>query len=180
MEFEILKTERLLLRKVTPEVYKHVFQSKSEEEIKSFFNCNGREDFEKERHRFEKGLSTYNRTFLYFQLIDASTNLNIGWCGYHTWYLDHERAELGYGFTNMEFEGQGLMSEATKIILDYGFKEMNLHRVEAMASPANPKSLALLERFKFIKEGHLREHYMVKGKAEDSLVFSLLKSEHAF
>jgi ribosomal-protein-alanine N-acetyltransferase len=150
----------------------------TEDEIKAFFKCIDQEAYEKEKHRYENGLATYNKTFLYFQLIHIATDEIIGWCGYHTWYTDHDRAEIGYGFFNFDYEKKGLMTEAIERILAYGFKEMNLHRVEAFVSPDNPPSLALMTKNNFTKEGHLREHYINKGTPEDSLVFSLLKHEY--
>ena len=177
MEFEEIETDRLILKKITPEVYDFVFANYSEPEIMAFFNFTKKEDFEKDREKFEKGLSTHNRSFVYFQLIDKDSKKMIGWCGYHTWYLDHDRAEIFYVFKDDKFSGKGLMTEAMKVVINYGFNEMNLHRIEAFVSPENLPSLNLIQKVNFTKEGHLREHYLNNGKAEDSLVFSLLKWE---
>ena len=54
---------------------------------------------------------------------------------------------------------------------------MNLHRIEALAASYNIPSLKLLDKMNFKKEGVLREHYSVNDRMEDSVVFSLLKSE---
>ncbi len=70
------------------------------------------------------------------------------------------------------------MTEALKPIIAYGFGEMNLHRIEALTATYNVPSQKLLENNDFVKEGLLREHYMVDGKAENSVIFSLLKSEY--
>lgn len=69
------------------------------------------------------------------------------------------------------------MSEAVKIILNYGFMELGLHRVAALTASSNDASIALLKHFGFIKEGTLREDYVVNGVNEDSVCFSLLKWE---
>lgn len=70
------------------------------------------------------------------------------------------------------------MPEAISAIIDYGFVQMNLHRIEAFIGPNNEASLSLVKKYLFIQEGHLREHYCKNGKMEDSLVFSILKHEH--
>jgi len=50
----------------------------------------------------------------------------IGWCGFHTWYTDHHRAEIGYGIYKDEFKKQGFMTEALEAVLEYGFENFYL------------------------------------------------------
>lgn len=178
MTFEILTTERLLLRKTTEEVFEFVYDNYSDEELIEFLGVADLNQLEIERGKFKNGFSTFNKTFLYFHILDKTTEKIIGWCGYHTWYLDHNRAEIGYGLFSENYKNTGIMTEAMKAVLDYGFDQMHLHRVEAMIATYNVPSLKLVEKFGFTKEGILREHYSVNGKMEDSVVFSLLKQEH--
>ena len=103
---------------------------------------------------------------------------NIGWCGYHLWYTEHQRAEIGYVMEDNNFRGKGLMTEAMRLIISYGFKEMNLNRIEALIEPNNTPSLKLAENFQFVKEGHMRDHYIKNGIAEDSLIYALLKKDY--
>ena len=69
------------------------------------------------------------------------------------------------------------MTEALKAVLGYGFSQMGLHRIEAMAAPYNTASLRLLQNMGFTFEGTLRQHYNVNGNMEDSVMYSLLKHE---
>jgi ribosomal-protein-alanine N-acetyltransferase len=69
------------------------------------------------------------------------------------------------------------MSEAVAAILTYGFNEMKLYRIEAMVADYNTASVRILEKFGFVHEGRLREHYNVNGKMEDSVLYGLLKKE---
>jgi ribosomal-protein-alanine N-acetyltransferase len=70
------------------------------------------------------------------------------------------------------------MSEAIVPILNYGFNNMNLERIEAFVSPNNTPLIKLLTKMKFKKEGLLKHHYFDKNKMDDSIVFALLKSEY--
>jgi [ribosomal protein S5]-alanine N-acetyltransferase len=179
MTFEILETARLKLRKLTPEVFDYIFTNYINEELKSFLGLNADQELEKERDKHQKGLATYNRSFLYFQLIDKNTDTIIGGCGYHTWYLDHARAEIGYGLFQEHYKGKGLMSEALLPIIDYGFNTMHLNRIEALIGPENTPSLQLVKRLHFTQEGYLRQHYIIhNGQIVDSILFSLLRSEY--
>ena len=71
------------------------------------------------------------------------------------------------------------MLEAMKKVLQYGFQNMGLNRIEALIDPENIKSIQLIEKFNFNKEGVLRGHYQTDNGFEDSMIFSLLKNENA-
>lgn len=177
MELKTYQTERLILRKLSPEDCIYIFQNHSESEIKALFGHQTEEAFEKEKNKYIKGYQTYNRSFIYFQMIEKTTMQIIGGCGFHTWYQDHHRAEIGYELFEEHYKRKGFMSEALSYIIPYGFEEMNLHRIEAMVGPSNIASLAIMSKYNFTKEGLLRENYLKNSKFEDSLLFSLLKSD---
>jgi len=176
--FEKLTTERLILKKLTPEIYNFVFQNFTEPDLMIFFGFDTWQELSKEKDKFEKGISTYNRSFLNFQMIDKQTDRIVGWCGFHTWYTEHNRAELGYMLRDEESKGKGLMTEALESIIEYGFNEMKLTRIEAFVGPDNEPSQRLLKHFGFVKEGQMREHHLKNNKMEDSIIFSLLKREY--
>lgn len=178
MDFFIIETERLLLRKLTPETYQYIFQHYSDPELQEFLGISKPEKLEEERVKFTKGIATYNKSMLVFQLLDKNSKKIIGGCSFHTWYLDHARAEIGYALTDDTIKRSGLMSEALKPILDYGFEEMKLNRIEAFIGPNNNASIRLVEKFGFTREGVLRQHYYKDGQIEDSVVYSLLQEEH--
>ena len=69
------------------------------------------------------------------------------------------------------------MTEALKATLEFGFTQLNLHRIEALVADWNIPSVKLLQRYGFTKEGIMREDYCVNGKNEDSDCYSLLKWE---
>jgi len=177
-EMEILETSRLRLRKLTPMVMDQVFTTMNDHSIIDFLGLSDFESLEKEKERYKKGLQTYNRSFVNFQLLEKETNRVIGGCGFHTWYPLHDRAEIGYGLFYDSDKQKGLMTEAVNTVLDYGFTKMNLHRVEALTATYNTGSLKILEHFNFTFEGTLRQHYNVNGKMEDSVMYSLLKHEY--
>lgn len=178
MEVEELTTSRLKLRKLTPAVFDYIYRDLSEQKQLEFLGLNSAAELEAEKNKYEEGLSTYNKRFLYFQLLEQKSRKIIGWCGYHIWYLDHERAEIGYGLFEADYKRKGLMSEAIVPIIEYGFKRMKLNRIEAFIDPKNQASIKLINKLNFIKEGQLREHYRENNKIEDSLVYSLLRKEY--
>lgn len=177
MNFETLETERLILRKLSPEDFKYVFDNYSKEESMVFFGFQTEEEFQTGKQKSDKGYATHNRSIAFFQLIDKTSNTVIGACGFHNWYFDHRRAEIGYNMINDSYKNQGFMTEALEKIIDYGFTKMNLHRIEALVGTENIPSLKLMEKFNFTKEGVLKEHYFINNKFEDSVIFSRLASD---
>lgn len=178
MDFDILPTGRLLLRKITPEVHKYAHANLNDAELRDFFALTTDEAYQREMRMALGGLTTFNKSFLWFHILDKKTGEHIGWCGYHTWYTDHARAEIGYGLYDDRHKQNGLMTEAMRAVINYGFDEMKLNRIEALIADYNIPSLKLVEKFGFKKEGVLRRHYFVDGKAEDSVIFALLRSEY--
>lgn len=173
-----LETERLTLRELNPEVFQHLFTKCSDDEIKTFLNLKTAEELEIEKEKFQKGFTTFNKSFCNFQLIEKATGEIIGDCGYHTWYLKHARAEIGYALTDETKKRKGFMAEAMKPIIAHGFEVMKLNRIEAFASLDNIASVKLIESNGFTYEGLLREHYYKNNIVEDSAIFGLLRRDY--
>ncbi len=178
MEFEIITTERLILKILTPEGFNYIFENYSEDQIKDQLGMATDEEFIREKKKVIGGYTTYDRTVVQFKLILKETHEVIGSCGYHNWYIDHRKGEIGYTINKDENKRKGYMGEAVSTILDYGFKIMNLNRIEACISPANVASLSLIKKFGFTREGYLRQHFIREGEIQDTVIFSLLKEEY--
>jgi [ribosomal protein S5]-alanine N-acetyltransferase len=172
-----IETERLWLRIATPEIYKEVFENYKQEEATAFFGFNSEERFLEEKKKHTGGMTTHRTSFVSFHLIEKNTGRVIGDCGFHTWYLLHSRAEIGYGLREEGDKNKGYMKEAIQAVINYGFYEMGLNRIEAFVHPANTPSLKLVAALGFRQEGYLKEHYCKDGVIEDSLVFGLLRKE---
>jgi ribosomal-protein-alanine N-acetyltransferase len=178
MDIFNIETERLFLRAYDPKTAHYVLKNLPDDEIKKYYGLESFEEVEKEKKKLKRGIKTFNKSFLYFYLIKKGDNKVIGWCGYHTWYTEHDRAELGYVLNHDKYKNKGFLTEAIKPIIDYGFNQMNLSRIEAMVGPKNVPSLKILKKLNFVQEGFLREHYKINNVMEDSLIFSLLKKEY--
>ncbi len=72
-------------------------------------------------------------------------------------------AYLGYQI-GAPFAGQGFMTEALRLVLNYAFKHMKLHRLEANIQPGNNPSIALVRRAGFTKEGYSRKYLKISGQ----------------
>jgi RimJ/RimL family protein N-acetyltransferase len=88
----------------------------------------------------------------------------------------NRRGEVGFALGRAAW-GQGLMREALAALLDFAFDRLALHRLEADVDPRNERSLAVLERHGFRREGLLRERHHVAGEVQDSVMLGLLAPE---
>jgi len=69
------------------------------------------------------------------------------------------------------------MHEALQALLDFGFGELDLNRIEADIDPRNSASARTLERLGLTKEGYLRERWIVGEEVSDTALYGLLRRE---
>jgi RimJ/RimL family protein N-acetyltransferase len=172
--FPILRTERLLLRKITEEDADQIFFLRSDGEVLQYLD--------------RDPITSIDDALQWIRMIDAGVRSNeyiawalslknekelVGTISFWNIKREHYRSEIGYALHPLQ-QGKGLMQEAMAIVLDYGFKTMNLHSVEANVNPQNVSSIKLLERNNFVREAYHRENYFYKGKFLDSAIYSLI------
>ncbi|MGH8225949.1 MAG: GNAT family N-acetyltransferase [Gammaproteobacteria bacterium] len=114
--------------------------------------------------------------YLHLGIERKSDGRLIGMCTLFRFSEQCRRAEIGYGLISPAW-GCGYMHEALTALLNYGFSELFLNRVEADIDPRNEASAKSLLRLGFRKEGHLRERWIVGGEVSDSDLYGLLLSD---
>jgi [ribosomal protein S5]-alanine N-acetyltransferase len=93
-------------------------------------------------------------------------------------------AEIGYALARGE-QGRGLMNEALAAVIDCAFDhrpgapfdDLQLNRIEADIDPRNAASCRAMERLGFLREGLLRERWIVAGEVSDSAMYGLLRTD---
>ena len=75
------------------------------------------------------------------------------------------------------FRGKGIMTKVVKALVDYGFNELNLNRMDIHADTKNVKSCAIPERLGFTKEGVCREWICYGDSFGDMAIYAVLASE---
>lgn len=90
-------------------------------------------------------------------------------------YFSHS-ATLGYSIDS-RWQGRGLMTEACRAVIWYGFEILRLHRIEACYMPTNHVSGRVLQKLGFVVEGTLRKSLLVNGQWEDHVIASLINEQ---
>ena len=100
----------------------------------------------------------------------------IGTCGLFRWNKSWRNCVIGYELAR-ECQGCGYMREALYAVLDYGFDEMQLHRIQAETHADNAASIGLAKRLGFRFEGVHREQAYWSGIFHDLHCYALLEPE---
>jgi len=91
------------------------------------------------------------------------------------WY--GQKAYLGLIIGVPEYWGQKIGEEATKLIVEYAFNELNLYKLQADINSANMGSWRCAEKNGFIREATLKKDSYVNGKYFDTYIYSLFKED---
>lgn len=176
-DFPIIETERLILRGPEPKDLESVYEIHSDPEVMRYYGVLPYDSTAKAQkhldwlaslHRDGKGLRPV--------ITLKGEDIYIGDVGYYDYEKKHNRAEIGY-ILGKEYWGTEIMTEALAAILRYGFKEMNLNRVQALVDPRNKASRRVLEKQGFSFEGIFSEYEFEYGEYIDLEMHSLLAKE---
>jgi [ribosomal protein S5]-alanine N-acetyltransferase len=91
-------------------------------------------------------------------------------------YARDRRAELGY-WLGAEAWGQGFATEATDVLVDFGFRELGLSRIYAQVIDGNDASCRVLDKLGMMNEGVRRRHIRKGKKLCDVIMYGLLRDE---
>ncbi len=172
--FPNLETERLYLRRITYEDVDEIFALRSEPEVMKYIP--------------KPQVQTTEEALAHIAIIDENidTNESINWAitfkgnpkligiiGHFRVLPEHYRAEIGYMLLPA-YHGKGIITEAIKETLKYGFETMKLHSVEAIILPKNFASERVLQKSGFVKEAHFKENQYYDGSFIDTAIYSIL------
>ncbi|MDR5589905.1 GNAT family N-acetyltransferase [Christiangramia sp. SM2212] len=170
--FPEIVTPRLVLREPRMEDWTVISYLRSDKEVNRFVNRSCAGTREKAIEFIQKCLDDINRDKLinWFICLKEDRRM-IGTICLWNISKDRKTAEIGYDL-HTTFHGFGLMNEAMKAVLKYGFDEMNLQLIEAFTHELNTRSLNLLNRnnFKWNKD-------RVDTENDDNVIYELKTSD---
>ena len=114
-----------------------------------------------------------------FSIINLENGELIGACGlnYIDWVNRNADLSIYVGIDDLYID-EKFAPDATKLLLCYGFNELNLHRIYVEIYDIDIKKQKLLEDLNFTYDGLLRETHWTEGKWCNSLFYSILESEY--
>ncbi|MDP4177962.1 MAG: GNAT family protein [Bacillota bacterium] len=112
-----------------------------------------------------------------FAIRDKDNNNIIGVTGFDEIVWSSNTAVFFIGIGDKNYIGKGLGKEALSLMLDFGFNELNFHRIQLNVISYNIPAIKLYESIGFIKEGVLREAVYRDFKWYDLYCYGILQKE---
>ena len=179
-KFPELRTKRLVLRQPTMKDVGWYFEYFSRPEIVWGGGEPGPKNLEAAREEFRKYLiDIYRKRHGFRWIIELRGEAEpIGTLGFYKWFPHAGyQAEMGYDLAK-EYWGRGIMTEAMKAVVSFGFERMELNRIEVYIMPRNKRSVRMIRNLGFKREGLLRQRYFDEfGNFADDVLYSMLRSD---
>ena len=176
--FPVLHTRRLILREIVPADTQDMFRIRGDIRVTRLNSGRPMEHIDEARDLIEKShqsFADHRRIDWGITLKEPQTGL-IGRCGFNYILRQDRRASIGYDL-GYAYWGKGIMTEAVRAMVRFGFEVLNLNRIEADAAAENAGSIRVLEKVGFQREGVQHEQYFEWDEFHDLVLFALLKKD---
>jgi len=172
-----LQTDRLILRKMTLADAKDLFEYAANPEVSKHTNWNTHKSIKDSRYFLNTVAERYKTSQITeWGIVHKIDKKLIGTCGFVEWNISHDRGEIGYALSQ-KYWRQGYMTEAVMAVINFGFRKMNLNRIEARCQVQNVASSGVMEKVGMTFEGILRQQMLIKGEYWDLKIYSILREE---
>ena len=171
----MFRSERLLLREFSDEDFQAVHAYASDPDVVRYMTWGpNSEDETREFLRLAKSNAEMDpRVQFGLAIVRHASDELIGSIGLH---VDGSNAMLGFCYARSAW-GRGYATEAARVLLDFGFGSLGLHRIWADCDSENAASIRVLQKLGMRQEGHLRHDCQIRGEWRDTLVFAILDNE---
>ena len=174
-EFPEFETERLILRQIAPEDVQAIMAIFCDDAVTEHYDLSTFTSIDEAAELIDYFSESYEaERQIRWGIVRKEDLQLIGTCGFVA--LHTHRGEIGYDLASA-YRRQGYASEALEVLLEVGFEDMELHRIEALVMVDNVASAGLLRKCGFSEEGILRDYDFFKGAFHDLRFFSLLEGE---
>lgn len=177
--FPILETERLILRAFTDEDAAGVYALRSDPRVMKYLDRelhasvqHSLQLLQKNENRYQKGEA--------IQWVIRSIHCSgfLGDIAFFNIDKKNHRAEIGYSLLP-DYWRKGIVTEAARAVIQFGFQQLGLHSIEANINPNNSASRNVLLKLGFEQEAYFKENYFFNGNYLDSEIYSLLEKNFA-
>ena len=115
-------------------------------------------------------------TGMWFAVCSLDNKIFYGAGGLNDLIKEHKKAEIGFWLLT-DFWGKGIMTEAMPLICNYGFDELELHRIEGFVESGNTNCKKAMAKLDFQHEGTMKDCEIKNGKFISLDIYSKIKTE---
>lgn len=174
-----LKTERLILRKMLTSDADDMFEYARRPEVTKYLLWSPHESKKVTRGYLSYLQAQYSRkNFFDWAITIEPTGKMIGTVGFSAIDTENDSAEIGY-VLSPDYWGMGVAAEAVRRVIDFGFEELNLHRIEAKIILGNTQSERVAEKCGLSKEAEMKDKMLIKGEYKTILLYALVRDGNA-
>lgn len=148
--FPILISERLTLRKLSKKDSEEIWQLRSDAVINKFLNRKPAKTLEDALQFIGTIIENESEDLFYWAITKTGEDKLLGTICLFDFVADLKKCEMGYELLT-EYQGQGIMTEAAGMVLEYTIKTHGIKAIEAQTHKDNQKSTKLLEKLNFRK-----------------------------
>ena len=113
----------------------------------------------------------------HFQILETTSTQLVGWGFLNNVKRRYQMANLGY-FVRTSRVGEGIATEAARLIARYGFEKLGFQRIEIVVEVDNSSSLRIAEKLGAVREGLLRNRLNLHGSPHHAYMHSLIPSDY--
>ncbi len=178
MEQFLIESKRLRLREFRLEDESDVHSYASDPEVTRFTNW-GPNNHDETRAFLERCVSMQDhwpRESLPLAIEEKTGSKVIGGTGFDQIDRANSHAVFGYVLRRDSW-GQGFASEASAVLLAFGFNTLSLHRVTALCDVRHQASFHVMEKLGMRREAHFRKDTLKAGEWRDTYLYALLEQE---
>ncbi len=173
--FKTLETKRLLLRKIVDEdaemLYHNIYNNF---EYFKFYYQLPFKDFDEYKKLVEKYKDWYaNGNHFRWGIVLKDTNEMIGLVQLHTKDILNNNCKIGY-IISYKYKNNGYGKEAVKEVINFGFKELKFHRIEADIVNQNEASIKLAESVGMHFESEKEDNYKLREEYYNQKVYTII------
>ncbi len=177
--FPVLHTARLTLREIVPSDADAILRIRGDVRVTRLNSGKPMESIDEARDLIDGAKRAFEdrRRIDWGIVLKANPEAGvIGRCGYNYWLRRDRRASIGYDL-GYAYWGSGIMTEAVRAMVRFGFEQMRLNRIEADTDAENYGSMRVLEKVGFQREGMQHDQYFEWDEFHDLVLFALLKGD---
>ncbi len=170
------QTNRLNIIRLQEEDLKDIHHMNSIDIVNEYNTISIPKNISETKKMLSKALDETNTTNSGWSIRLKKGNIFIGELGMTLASPKYRMAEIHYSILP-EFWGKGFATEAVNKIIDFGFNELKLHRIEAGVATENLASIKVLEKVGMTKEGHKRKILPIRNQWKDNYHYAILDED---
>lgn len=177
-EIPVLESGRLVLRGFSDNDIDDIFEYASIPEVTVFLPWETHRSIDDTKKFLKLSKDMFEKKDnIDFAIVLKSENKVIGGISIRKWNNENRCADIGY-VLSPKYWNKGIITEAIKRIIKFGFDELNANRIEAHCDENNIGSYRAMEKAGMKYEGTLRQKVLMKGNYVNMKYYSILREEY--